>query len=428
MADRVPGSTCQGTKPENVKDGGSALASTPSRGPTGTVWNLPGAKETLAPEFGACYPPVVTTLCLTSEEMQLLSALRSQRGNIIAQEQKFRVDRRAIAGAIAWEMMIDPMVQYRKYDPLPFRGMGWGQVHRYNIRKKEAPLRILGSIISGNPAPAVGIFDFDTMAKQVEAEGYLPPVSDEERLKICSSPEGSILYVAGIMAAIAEAPEKMGFEEDIRSNPAILANVYHGMTLKDWRAHLTKKMAAEGKGAVFEAGTDMGIWVRHNLAFLEEAVGAPDLPESAPGYCAPGAKAGAAKGAKKPEDKKAASTKLDKDKFAQWMDDHAEPQATFKCAKYVRQGLEAGGFSTEDRPVLAKDYGPFLIKLGATTVSQDNYIPQKGDLVVFEGAGDHPAGHLQMYDGTQWVSDFKQQNYNPFYGNDDTKSVVYRFP
>jgi hypothetical protein len=36
--------------------------------------------------------------------MQVLAALRSQRANILAAEQTFGVDRRAIAGAIAWEM------------------------------------------------------------------------------------------------------------------------------------------------------------------------------------------------------------------------------------------------------------------------------------------------------------------------------------
>jgi len=285
MPDRVPGSTCQGTKPVKVQDGGTALSPTPPRGPTGSVWRPhPESPETLAPEFGACYPEVLTSMCLTAEEMQLLSGLRSQKANIITAEQTFRVDRRAIAGAIAWEMMEDPMTKYRKYDPLPFRGMGWGQIHRYNIRKKEVPGRLLRGIITTNPGPILGVFDFDTMAKQVEEAGYLPKRTNAERERICSSPEGSITYVAGIMAAIAEAPEIIGFEEDIRSNPAVLTNVYHGSTLKTWKEHLADKLAKEGKGAVFEAATDMGVWVAKNLDFLEEAVGSPDLPDSAPGF------------------------------------------------------------------------------------------------------------------------------------------------
>ena len=45
---------------------------------------------------------------------------------------------------------------------------------------------------------------------------------------------------------------------------------------------------------------------------------------------------------------------------------------------------------------------------------------------MFEGTDDHPIGHVQVYDGKQWVSDFKQNGYNPYH--DDTKSKAYRFP
>ncbi len=276
MPDRIPGHTCQETKPVSIKDGGSALAPTPTCGPTGgSVWRSSNRvfgifepREELAPEFGACYQPVETRLCLTPVEKQMLAALRLQRANIIAAEQRFRVDRRAIAGAIAWEMMEDPMTRFREHDPLPARGMGWGQIHRYSLR--------LSSLLGAS-----------TIAQEVEDAGYLPKQSDSERKRICSSPEGSIIYIGGIMAAIAEVPESMGFEEDIRSNPAILTNVYHGKTLKSWRADLAKKLSTKGRSATFEAGTDMAIWVGRNLTFLEEAVGSPDLPESAPGYTSP---------------------------------------------------------------------------------------------------------------------------------------------
>jgi hypothetical protein len=117
---------------------------------------------------------------------------------------------------------------------------------------------------------------------------------------------------------------------------------------------------------------------------------------------------------------------LDKDKLVKWMDDHAEAKSVGKCARYVRQGMEAGGLNTDSRPNLAKDYGPFLIKLGAVVVHRDGYTPQAGDFAVFEGTDDHPIGHVQVYDGTQWVSDFKQNGYNPYH--DDTKSKAYRFP
>ena len=38
--------------------------------------------------------------------------------------------------------------------------------------------------------------------------------------------------------------------------------------------------------------------------------------------------------------------------------------ATGKCARAVREALEAGGLDTNTRPVSAKDYGPFLTARG----------------------------------------------------------------
>ena len=277
MADRVPGHTCLATKPVSVQDGGTALSPTPTRGPTRGVGDV-------SPEIGASYLPVVTSLCLDPAQMQVLAALRSQRNNIIAAEQTFRVDRRAIAGAIAWEMLENPPDMKRKVgsalDPIP-RSVGWGKVHLFNINKKRG---FLAGVSGGWIQGLIAMHDFETIAKETEDAGYLPKQSFNDRRRLLASPQGAITYIGGIMAAIADIPESMGFEEDIRSNPMILTNVFQGETLKSWKEKLTIKMAKVGKDAPFEAGNDMGIWVGKNLAFLEDAVGDPDLPESAPGF------------------------------------------------------------------------------------------------------------------------------------------------
>jgi hypothetical protein len=53
--------------------------------------------------------------------------------------------------------------------------------------------------------------------------------------------------------------------------------------------------------------------------------------------------------------------------------------------------------------------------------------PQKGDIAVFEKNDKHEHGHVEAYDGKQWVSDFKQKNFSPY--KSDTPSVtVYRLP
>ena len=282
MADRVPGHTCQETKPMNVQDGGSALSPTPSCGPTRGTGDV-------SPEIGASYLPVVTSLCLDPAQMQVLAALRSQREHIIAAEQTFGVDRRAIAGAIAWEMLLNPPDWKRKLggkvDPLGIpRSVGWGKVHLFNLDKKRAFKAWVGGGPLGVPLGVIALHDFHTIAKETEEAGYLPQQSFDDRKRILGTPEGAITYIGGIMAAIADIPENMGFDEDIRSNPMILTNVYQGETLKSWREKLAKKMATLGKSAPFEPGNDMAIWVGENLNFLEDAVGNPDFPLTAPKF------------------------------------------------------------------------------------------------------------------------------------------------
>lgn len=87
------------------------------------------------------------------------------------------------------------------------------------------------------------------------------------------------------------------------------------------------------------------------------------------------------------------------------------------CASHVRSALEAGGFSTDGRPKSACDYDTYLKNRGFIEVDKTNYTPQKGDIVVHEaipstGPNDkgHPHGHIAMYCGSQWVSDFVQRD------------------
>jgi hypothetical protein len=78
--------------------------------------------------------------------------------------------------------------------------------------------------------------------------------------------------------------------------------------------------------------------------------------------------------------------------------------------------MEAAGLDTTDRPRSgdAGDYGPFLLRHGAKTISKDSYDPQVGDVVVFDKTSQHPFGHIEMYDGHRWVSDFLQHSLSPY--------------
>ena len=98
------------------------------------------------------------------------------------------------------------------------------------------------------------------------------------------------------------------------------------------------------------------------------------------------------------------------------LDKNANSCSLGKCAKYVRLALEGGGFNTAGHPVDAKDYNNFLRVRGWQVVStSQDFRPQKGDIAVFRDfQGDkryHSAGHIQMFNGDRWISDFRQNGF-----------------
>lgn len=107
---------------------------------------------------------------------------------------------------------------------------------------------------------------------------------------------------------------------------------------------------------------------------------------------------------------------LNKSELSDWMDAHALTRSSHHCAMYCRLGMEAAGLNTADRPQSgdAGDYGPFLLRHGAQTISPDSYVPKVGDVVVFDKTNQHPFGHIEMYDGHRWVSDFMQHSLSPY--------------
>ena len=111
------------------------------------------------------------------------------------------------------------------------------------------------------------------------------------------------------------------------------------------------------------------------------------------------------------------------------IDKRIDKNPTGSCATYVRYGLESGGMSTNGRPNYACNYGPFLLRKGFNQINitdPNDYTPIKGDIVVFDtypGQPKYPAGHIQMYNGEKWVSDFVQRRFWPgtAYENDYKK-------
>jgi hypothetical protein len=84
-----------------------------------------------------------------------------------------------------------------------------------------------------------------------------------------------------------------------------------------------------------------------------------------------------------------------------------------------------------NHPVPAKLYAPYLIGYGFNTVSPENYTPEMGDIRVWQPyLGDSKNyGHIDMYNGNQWVSDFKENNPWPGSGyRDDPHYQIFRWP
>ncbi len=95
-----------------------------------------------------------------------------------------------------------------------------------------------------------------------------------------------------------------------------------------------------------------------------------------------------------------------------------KPKPIGKCAMYVRFALEAGNINTKGHPEAAADYVTFLPKKGfkeAGVTDEKNYSPKKGDIAVFERFQGkkkyHKWGHIQMFNGEKWVSDFEQRDF-----------------
>ncbi len=103
----------------------------------------------------------------------------------------------------------------------------------------------------------------------------------------------------------------------------------------------------------------------------------------------------------------------------------AEPRSIGYCARYVRQAMEAGGLSTAGRPGSAKGYVSFLPSIGFTEIETSSYIP--GDIVVFDAVPGHVHGHIAMWNGSQWVSDFKQRSMIVASGYSNGTYHIYRW-
>lgn len=100
--------------------------------------------------------------------------------------------------------------------------------------------------------------------------------------------------------------------------------------------------------------------------------------------------------------------KYDKEKAVNHITTHHLEKSHSCCAWYVMRAMQEGGCPIGILPAWAYKYA--LPLYGFEEIPKDGYVPQIGDIVVFAAVGKHIWGHIAMYDGAVWISDFKQKS------------------
>lgn len=104
---------------------------------------------------------------------------------------------------------------------------------------------------------------------------------------------------------------------------------------------------------------------------------------------------------------------------------NAEKRSKGLCARYIRLALEAGGCDTWGHPLTAEGYEDFLLDLDFSSIDPKGYQARKGDIVVFDAVNGHPYGHIAMWNGQQWISDFRQRGF--YVANEYRKVKDFKF-
>ena len=81
------------------------------------------------------------------------------------------------------------------------------------------------------------------------------------------------------------------------------------------------------------------------------------------------------------------------------------------CAGYVIRAMWHGGCPMGLVPAYA--YNKILPQMGFDEVSISHYTPRRGDISVLPANSNSSFGHIAIYDGKQWISDFKQKSIYP---------------
>ncbi|HAT6802933.1 TPA: hypothetical protein JAN03_13020 [Citrobacter freundii] len=117
----------------------------------------------------------------------------------------------------------------------------------------------------------------------------------------------------------------------------------------------------------------------------------------------------------------------DKIAAANYAKSHAGAHSQSRCAEFTRKAIQAGGVLLGNT-YHAKDYGPILKSAGFSAIGTYES-PQAGDVIVIQPyAGGNPSGHMAIFDGSEWYSDFRQRDMwaGPGYRAAKPTYIIYR--
>ena len=100
----------------------------------------------------------------------------------------------------------------------------------------------------------------------------------------------------------------------------------------------------------------------------------------------------------------------DPDKAIARLRNSAGKSSSGYCAGAVMNAIEAGGEKAKRVDSAHEMNDRYLGNCGFKEVSKNDYVPQKGDVIVIESVPGHRHGHTAMYDGKTWISDFYQRD------------------
>lgn len=114
--------------------------------------------------------------------------------------------------------------------------------------------------------------------------------------------------------------------------------------------------------------------------------------------------------------------------------------STGHCAKHVRMAIENSGILLPDRPREAYQYMNYLPTKGFKLIysgrkkdlKNPNQYPHMddlkvGDIAVFNKTRSHPSGHISMFDGQNWYSDFLQGTWHGLADKGFDSYGIFRF-